>query len=310
MKLRTRIAPTPSGYLHLGNAWSFVLTWLAARSQDGFIHLRIDDLDAARARDEYVEDIFATLDWLGLDWDSGPRSAEEFKLAFSQRQRISRYRAVLEKIRFERDIYACACSREQIRRDAEAVGVVVYPGTCREKGLSLDDAEHAWRYRVPAKGVAARDELGRAFDLYPNRDMGDFVLRQKNGDPSYQLASVTDDEDLNINFIVRGLDLMPSTGAQLSLSRALSWEKLPQARFWHHSLIVDDAGGKLSKSNADAGIREKFSNPKPIFQFFARHLGMDPTGIFSAKDLLPGFRVEKVATMPLRFADFWRENGG
>ena len=312
MKLRTRIAPTPSGYLHLGNAWSFVLTWLAARSQGGKIHLRIDDLDAARYRDEYLEDIFETLHWLGLDWDSGPQSAEEFKVAYSQRLRLVRYQEALDALQAQRKLYACSCSREQIRCDAEAAGLRVYPGTCRDKDLKLDEDNHALRIRI-RDSVKVRDESGKVFDLHPERDMGDVVLRQKNGDPSYQLASVLDDEDAAVNFVVRGLDLMPSTGAQLALAHSLELKTLQQARFWHHALVSDDLGGKLSKSEGAESlraIREKFSEPEILLRFFSRHMGIAADEIRSIHDLISGFRMEKVATMPLKLSDFLRESGG
>ncbi len=308
-RLRTRFAPTPSGYLHLGNAWSFVLTWLAARSQGGSIHLRIDDLDADRFRDEYLEDIFASLLWLGLDYDSGPRNAAEFKAAHSQRHRIHRYQKALEVLAEKKSVYACECSREKIRRAVGDSGV--YPGICRDRGLEFGST--TLRYRIPDGTVRVRDESGGAFALRPDRDMGDFGVRQKNGDPSYQLASVVDDEDMGINFVVRGLDLMPSTGAQLSLSSALGCEGFSQARFWHHDLVLDDAGKKLSKSeNAESlrSLRERFSNPAPLYRFFARYLGADPEKVVSASDLLSGFAMERVSKRPLRLQDFLREGGG
>ena len=313
LKIRTRIAPTPSGYLHLGNAWSFVLTWLAARSEGGDIHLRIDDLDAARFREEYLEDVFASLRWLGLDWDGGPRDAAEFRAVHSQRFRIDRYREVLGAERLQASLYACVCSREQARRDAEKAGrPTLYAGTCRDRGLDLNTEDHALRHRVSKGAVKMRDETGGVSTLHPERDVGDFVVRQKNGDPGYQLASVVDDEDMHINFIVRGFDLMPSTGAQLCLARTLEWQGFPQARFWHHTLVLNDAGEKLSKSEGAESLkalREKFPDPSPIYRFFARYMGMDPRDKFSARDLLAGFRVEKVATMPLKLSEFFRESG-
>jgi len=315
-RLRTRIAPTPSGYLHLGNAWSFVLTWLAARSQGGHVSLRIDDLDAARFREEYLEDIFASLRWLGLDWEGGPQNAAEFKTAYSQRQKLSRYREALSALYASKSVYACRCSREETRRDAEVTGRPgVYAGTCRNQDLDPEGAGVALRFRPSPGGVHMRNEGGGTFELHPHRDVGDFIVRQRNGDPSYQLASVVDDEDLRINFVVRGLDLMPSTGAQLCVAQTLGWESLPKARFWHHVLVLDDAGGKLSKSNLGSkdleslrALREKFPDPAPLYRFFSRHLRIEPEGVASARDLLSGFRMEKVATLPLRLSDFWREN--
>jgi glutamyl-tRNA synthetase len=305
-RLRTRFAPTPSGYLHLGNAWSFVLTWLAARSQGGTVRLRIDDLDGARFRDEYLDDIFDSLRWLGLDWDSGPRDAADFRASHSQRLRAARYEEAVEALRAGGKAYACACSREQLR---QAGGGPIYPGTCRE--LGLDDSGQALRYRMPPGTARARDPEGGAFELHPARDLGDFVLRRRDGAPSYQIASLADDEDAGINFIVRGLDLVPSTGAQLSLAAALGLEGFPQARFWHHALLIDDAGRKLSKSEGAESLRAlrgRLDSPAAVYRFFAAAMG-GPADAATARDLLPGFHWSRVATEPLRLSDFLRSIG-
>jgi glutamyl/glutaminyl-tRNA synthetase len=186
---RTRIAPTPSGFLHAGNAWSFLIAWLWARSRGGSVHLRIDDLDTARMRPEFVEEIFASLSWLGLDWDSGPRDAGEFGARFSQRHRLSEYRGGLEALRdapmvpgdpvrpgqpvgaasvgdgshegtgraYPR-VYPCACSRERARQASLAAGTPgLYAGTCREAGLP-------WA-RAAFPGRAARENEGTGGDL-------------------------------------------------------------------------------------------------------------------------------------------------
>jgi glutamyl/glutaminyl-tRNA synthetase len=305
-RLRTRFAPTPSGYLHLGNAWSFVLTWLAARSQGGTVRLRIDDLDGARFREEYLDDIFESLHWLGLDWDAGPRDAADFKAAHSQRLRTARYEAAVEALRAGGRTYACACSREQLKLAGEGP---VYPGTCRE--LGLEGSGNALRYRMPGGSARARDPEGGAFELHPARDLGDFVLRRRDGAPSYQIASLADDEDAGINFIVRGLDLLPSTGAQLSLAASLGLEGFPQARFWHHALLLDDAGHKLSKSQGAESLRvlrARLDSPAPVYRFFAAALG-GPADAATARDLLPAFHWSRVTTEPLRLPDFLRRLG-
>jgi glutamyl-tRNA synthetase len=317
--LRTRLAPTPSGDLHLGNAWSFVLTWLAARSQQGRVHLRIDDLDAARARDEHLEDIFESLRWLGLDWDSGPRDVAEFRAAYSQRQRLrlDRYQDALEALRARGKLYVCTCSRAQIQADTREAGTgAVYPGTCRPpefsggrggSAVTGTTGEHTLRFHVPGGAVRVRDADGGLFELHPDRAMGDFVIRRRNGDPAYQLASLLDDEDLGVNFVVRGLDLMPSTGAQASLAAALGLTGFAQARFWHHPLVVDDAGEKLSKSRGAESLRAlraRFATPEPVYRWFAAKLGMSEAA--SARDLLPGFGPHRAPSHPLRLSDFWR----
>jgi glutamyl-tRNA synthetase len=314
--LKTRIAPTPSGALHLGNAWSFVLTWLKARSENGRIHLRIDDLDAARFRAEHLDDIFASLRWLGLDWDTGPRDTAEFHAAFSQRLKLERYGQAMDQLRTAGHTYLCTCSREQIRQNATDSGrpPFVYPGTCRNKPPSEagePGGPAAWRYRVPAGPARARDAAGGAFDLHPDRDLGDIVLRQKNGDPSYHLASVADDEDAGINFVVRGLDLLPSTGAQITLASALGYETFPRARFWHHALILGDDGVKLSKSQGAESLRSlraRFAaageGPAPVYRFFGAALGLPRAAC--ARDLLEGFDVARVPVQPLYLSDFFQ----
>jgi glutamyl/glutaminyl-tRNA synthetase len=318
---RTRFAPTPSGYLHLGNAWSLALTWLLARSRGGSIHLRIDDLDAARLRGEYLADIFASLEWLGLDWDSGPRDPADFLARHSQRLRLDRYRAALERLLEARAadgrsaVYACACSREQARTAGRAAGTGgLYPGTCRGKGLDPHAPGTHLRRRVgPEETVEVRDLAAGTLRLFPGREMGDFVLRQKNGDPAYQLASVVDDEDLGINLVVRGRDLLPSTGAQLILARRLGAAGFPAAEFLHHDLLVSGEGGeKLSKSGGGAppgasilvSLREVPHARERLYGHFGRLLGMDPVACRGPADLLAGFSPARIPQGPIRWEEF------
>ncbi len=311
MKLHTRIAPTPSGLLHIGNAWSFTLTWLAARATGGSVRLRIDDLDAARAQDEYLKDIFASLQWLGLDWDAGPHSVAAFKATESQRLRLNEYRGAVDVLKSNGHLYACACSRAKIRASGP-----LYPGTCRDLGLEGEGVpDRAWRFRVPAEPVLMRDADGGASKLYPARDLGDFVVVRRDGEPAYQVASVVDDQAHGVNFVVRGLDLMPSTGAQLALAAALGHSTFSATRFWHHALILDDEDAKLSKSRGSeslAALRARYADPSPVFRWFALALGHTPEAaraVRTATDLLAGFTPARVSTQPLHLSDFWRSLG-
>jgi glutamyl-tRNA synthetase len=309
IKLHTRIAPTPSGLLHLGNAWSFTLTWLAARATGGTLRLRIDDLDAARAQDEYLEDIFASLRWLGLDYDAGPRDAAGFKAMDSQRLRFDDYRAAAAALHEGGHLYACACSRARDRESGP-----LYPGTCRDLGLVAAEG-HALRFRLSPAPVAARDADGGVSSLHPAQTMGDFVVVRRDGEPAYQLASVVDDTAHGVNFVVRGLDLIPSTGAQLALAAALDPSGLggfASTRFWHHPLILDDREEKLSKSRGAeslAALRARFADPAPVFRWFAGALGLPPEtarAVRTARDLLPGFTPARVPSRPLHLSDFRR----
>jgi len=268
------------------------------------VPLRTDDLDAARAQDEYLEDIFASLRWLGLDWDAGPRDLADFKAAHSQQSRLDRYRAAVDILKGNGRAYACSCTRSQLRASGP-----VYPGVCREAGHSFDAPDHAVRFRIPGGPVVMRDRDGGATSLHPARDMGDFVVQRRDGEAAYQVASVVDDAAHGVNFVVRGLDLMPSTGAQLALAEALGLPEFGAARFWHHPLVLDDTGSKLSKSRGAeslAALRERFDDPAPLFRWFAHALGLPWRDVRTVRDLLPGFDPARVGDAPRYLSDFRR----
>ena len=344
---RTRFAPTPSGYLHLGNAWSFVLTWLLARGGGGQIHLRIDDLDAARLRPADLEDVFASLRWLGLDWDGGPRDPADFLARHSQRLRLPAYREALARLAASGAVYACTCSRQQVRSAAAAAGTPgAYPGTCRELGRDLATPGAAWRLALaPGDEVVVRDLVSgevraAARAARPEAASGerhlaldDVVVRQRNGDPSYHLASVVDDDALGIDLVVRGRDLLPSTAIQLALARRLGATAFLGAAFVHHGLVVtaeavaaaaaEEPGrrgdlAKLSKSAGDrpraAGdgesgraslraLRERHGTPARLYAAFARLLGLEPAGRERVDDLLDGFAADRIPAGPIRWEE-------
>lgn len=250
--MRTRIAPTPSGHLHAGNGTAFVATWKIARSVGAKLLLRIDDLDAERVRPVYVEDIFETLRWLGIHWDEGPKNANDLREHWSQHLRLARYGALIDRLREGGHLYACDCSRAVI---AQRGGSTEYDGHCRERGLDLDLPDVAWRLRLP-KGETV------AMHIWPNDllqelplDQPDPVIRQRNGRPAYQTASLSDDVDFGIDLIVRGADLLPSTLIQLHLARVLDLKAFTETRFLHHPLITDALGGKLSKSHGAGSLK-------------------------------------------------------
>lgn len=309
----TRIAPTPSGLLHAGNAWSFLIAWLCARSRGGAVHLRIDDLDAARSRREYLDDIFASLAWLGLDWDTGPRDAGEFLGDWSQRLRLAEYRAALETLRDGRAVYPCACGREQVRRDAAAAGFPGrYAGTCRHAALDASLAAFPGeaarpgearggslplRARVPSNAQVTLAIFGGGSEiLAPGRETGDFVVWRKDGLPAYQLASVVDDEALGIDCVVRGSDLRPSSGVQVWLAERIGAGAFPNAAFLHHPLLLGPGGGKLSKSAGSESLRalRERGGPQALLRGFAAWMGMDPAGVGGVRDLLAGFAPERL----------------
>jgi glutamyl/glutaminyl-tRNA synthetase len=292
--IKTRLAPTPSGFLHLGNGASFVATWALARACGGSILLRIDDLDAERMRLEYVEDIFKTLDWLGLDWDEGAFSVEDFSNNWSQHLRLEAYEKALKDLKQTGDLYTCNCSRKDIRL-ASTNGL--YPNTCRNKRLSNSEntvnyeKNMAWRIVVEANKTVNFNNLEKipplsiltnfdqnidTFSVNLTQTMGDFIVRQKNGLPSYQLASLVDDGLFGINFIMRGQDLLHSTAAQIFLAEKLNHASFLTTTFWHHPLLTDTQGVKLSKSEGATSLldfRERNNSAAIVVRQAATWLG-------------------------------------
>ncbi len=276
--LKTRLAPTPSGLLHPGNGLSFVFTWVLARAARGRILLRIDDLDEGRRREEYVEDIFYTLEWLGIDYDEGPSGPEDFFSRWSQHRRLDLYHQALARLADARKCYACVCSRADVARLAGPGGL--YPGTCREAGLPLDHPETAWRMRMPKGGAELSCATwGGGELLLDAAQMGDFIVKQKNGLPAYQVASVVDDLYFGVNAIVRGIDLLPSTAAQLFLARQLGLADFDHIRFVHHGLLTEANGEKMSKSKGAGSLRawrEAGRSPSVLYRQAGAWLGAPP----------------------------------
>lgn len=250
---RTRIAPTPSGYLHLGNVLSFVITAAWARKTGAAILLRIDDLDRERYQPHYVQDIFDTLHFLDIPWDEGPRDLAGFERHHSQVHRLPLYTAALQSLRENGYVYACTCSRSTLQ--ATAINNV-YPGACRNKNYSLDANNVNWRLRTDNNRDARIRALtqGTITTALP-ASMQDFVVKKKDGFPAYQLTSVVDDGHFGVDLIVRGADLWPSTIAQHYLASCLPGHHFNTIHFFHHALLTGRDGAKLSKSAGDTSIQ-------------------------------------------------------
>jgi glutamyl/glutaminyl-tRNA synthetase len=287
---RTRIAPTPSGFLHIGNIFSFSLTAGLARRHGASILLRIDDLDRERFSRDFLEDIFDTLRFLEIPWDEGPVDADDFERRWSQVRRLSLYSGALERLRSSGLVFACSCSRAELAR---AGGDGGYAGTCRERGLSLDGAEMSWRLRTGGLSMAGDGLSGAPGGLSTGTgeragmelpaEMRDFVVRKKNGFPAYQLSSVVDDLHFGVDLVVRGEDLRASTLAQLCLADVLAAAGMDEAadfgrvRFIHHPLLMAADGEKLSKSAGATSIqylRKQGLSPAEVFTLIARAAGL------------------------------------
>jgi glutamyl/glutaminyl-tRNA synthetase len=270
---KTRIAPTPSGFLHLGNVLSFSITAALAKKHGTKILLRIDDLDQARANDQYLQDIFDTLNFLEIPWDEGPRDVSEFKNNYSQVHRMALYNGTLEDLRARGRIFACTCSRQQLRGNTIC--------NCLDKKIPLNEKDANWRLITDDQGeLSITDYSGQITRAVLPSDMHNFIVRRKDGLPSYQLASVVDDLYYGVDLIVRGQDLWPSTLAQQELANALHKSDFHDITFYHHALITEPDGKKLSKSEGATSVkylREEGKSQTDIYTAIAVMLGINET---------------------------------
>ena len=272
---RGRLAPSPTGYLHIGHARTFATGWRRARQAGGALVMRMEDLDRERSKAHYAAGALEDLRWLGIDWDEGPDVGGAFG-PYAQSQRGDVYLAAWKRLREGGFIYPCRCSRKDLAaavsaphedtgRGQDAEDEPVYPGTCRPSHTGEGVFEIAgemgdgpsgmnWRFRVPDGDVVAFEDL----NLGPQRfvagvDFGDFLVWRRDGVPSYQLACVADDAAMRITEVVRGADLLKSTARQILLNRALGWA---DPKWFHCELSVDEHGRRLAKRHDALSIRE------------------------------------------------------
>lgn len=258
MIARTRIAPTPSGFLHAGNALNFLLTQALATRIGARLRLRIDDLDRERVRPEYVQDIFDTLRWLGIAWEDGPVDAADHHAHHAQQLRLSAYMSLLDRLKERGFLYACTCSRTQavVQGSGSRCGA-----DCTTGRISFDDAAANWRLRVPEGARAGLlDWSGARVEVDVHTAIGHPVLLQRGVEgrpprPAYQIASLSDDLTHGTTHVVRGMDLLASSACQWYLAYLLSEEAFLAVRFHHHALALDANGEKLSKSAGATSVR-------------------------------------------------------
>ena len=256
----TRFAPAPTGYLHLGHVVNALHVWGIAHAHGGQVLLRIEDHDQLRSRSEFELAIRDDLDWLGLVSDTKPIArARDATVGHRQSDNRARYDFVLRNLSSRNLEYGCTCTRKEI---AAVTGDVFgqesrYPGTCAHVQPPHSDAI-ARRFRVSQQAEVFNDlRLGRQVQE-PEKQCGDFLLRDRNNNFTYQFCVTVDDWDQNVDVVIRGDDLLASTGRQLQLARALGRTSIPH--FLHHALLHRDDGLKLSKSLGDTGIRELRAN--------------------------------------------------
>lgn len=273
---KTRIAPTPSGFLHLGNALSFAITAALAKKCNASVLLRIDDLDRERANKIYVQDIFDTLHFLQVPWQEGPKNMQEYENEYSQMYRLDLYQLTLTQLAAENKVFACTCTRAQVQNNN---GDNAYPGTCRDKKIPLDTPNVNWRLRTDHSTVlSVKTWPGPVIETTLPLSMQDFVVRKKDGFPAYQLASVTDDIHYGVDLIIRGEDLWDSTLAQHYLAIQTGATAFLNSCFYHHPLLTGTGGIKLSKSAGSTSIqylRKQGKKPEEIYRMIAGMPGME-----------------------------------
>ncbi len=249
----TRLAPSPTGALHLGNARTFLLTWLHARHAGGTILLRIDDLDGPRTKKGREQQAIEDLAWLGLDWD---RPEETLR----QSERAAAYDDAIDRLLDAGLAYPCICTRSEIAGAASAPHGPEgprYPGTCRgrfatpEEAASATGLAPALRFAAPDGDVTFVDRLFDTQTFSPAAETGDFPIRKRDGTAAYQLATVVDDAATNVDLVIRGADLLPSTARQIQLIDALA---LTRPDYLHLPLVVGPDGRRLAKRHGDTRL--------------------------------------------------------
>jgi glutamyl/glutaminyl-tRNA synthetase len=256
---RGRLAPSPTGLLHIGHACTF---WIAAKrsaEHRGTLILRDEDLDPQRSRPEFARAMLEDLHWLGIQWTEGPDCGGPYA-PYAQSQRRDFYLEAWKKLRDQAFIYPCTCSRKDVAQSAAAPNDVddelLYPGTCRGRADAAKFSAPAgvnWRFRVPDDETVEFNDLHLGQQRYiSGKDFGDFLIWRRDDVPAYQLAVVIDDAAMGITEVVRGADLLKSTARQTLLCRGL---KLPIPRHYHCDLVRDESGVRLAKRHDALSIR-------------------------------------------------------
>ncbi len=270
---KTRIAPTPSGFLHLGNILSFSITAALAKENGANILLRIDDLDQPRVNKDYLQDIFDTLNFLEIPWDEGPKDIKEFKADYSQRHRMAAYQDAIDQLIDHKLVFACTCSRKQLNAGQSC--------NCISRKIPMDEKNASLRLITDnTTEQKIKDYNGQTIRAALPVEMHNFVVRRKDGLPAYQLTSVVDDLFYGVDLVARGQDLWPSTLAQHQLASALGQSSFGDVTFYHHPLLMETSGKKLSKSAGATSVRylhESGKTPTDIYKLIGDMLGVEET---------------------------------
>ena len=311
--VRTRIAPAPSGSIHVGNARTALYNWLFARKNGGTFILRVEDTDAKRATDEAYAAVIEDLRWLGLEWDEGPEVGGDLG-PYRQSERLERYDATAQQLVAGGHAYRCYCTAEELaeRRKSAMVERKTpgYDGRCRRlsdderAAFEAEGREFAVRFAVPPERTITFEDKVRGPISTETKQIPDFVIQRSDGSPTYMLAAAVDDALMNVTHIIRGEDLIAATPRQLLLREAMAVADVPE--FAHLPLLVDEKGKPLSKRWGDVAVsayREQGYLPEAMVNYLAL-LGWsydDHTNVFSIEELVEKFSLERVGKNPAAF---------
>ncbi len=296
-----RLAPSPTGLLHLGHARTFLLAYWQSRARGGRLLMRLEDLDGPRAQARFADATLEDLAWLGLDWDGAP---------LLQSTELGRLNQAVAALIESGKAYPCVCSRTDVRNAQSAPHAGAseprYPGTCRGLYASFEEAERksgraaGARLIVPEGSITIVDGVAGSSDWDVARDVGDFLIAKRDKAPAYQLAVVVDDAAQGVTEVLRGDDLLPSAARQWHVQRALD---LPHPSWFHVPLVTDEHGRRLAKREADLGLAELRaggSDPRAIVAWVAQSAGIDVAGRVTAREVTPYFELARLARAPLR----------
>ncbi|WP_457677007.1 glutamate--tRNA ligase [Thiolapillus sp.] len=296
MTVRTRFAPSPTGYLHVGGARTALFSWLYARKHGGQFILRIEDTDRERSTQESVNAILEGMTWLGLEYDEGP---------FYQTHRFDRYNEVIDRLLEKGLAYRCDCSKERLDelREEQMKRKVKprYDGFCRHREIDPNQP-HVIRFRNPDSGAVVFDDLVRGRISVANEELDDLIIRRSDGSPTYNLTVVVDDADMNITHVIRGDDHINNTPRQINLLQAL---ELPVPRYGHLPMILGDDGARLSKRHGAVSVMQYMEDgflPEALLNYLVR-LGWShgDQEIFSVDEMIQLFELEEVNKAPSAF---------
>ncbi len=290
MTVRTRFAPSPTGYLHVGGARTALFSWLYAKKTNGQFVLRIEDTDRERSTEESVQAIFDGMEWLGLAHDEGP---------FFQTDRFPRYLEIIQQLLDQGDAYHCYCSAEEVEavREEQRANKEKprYSGKCRHRNDAVEGVSPVVRFKNPEQGEVVFDDLVRGSITISNTELDDLIIARSDGTPTYNLTVVVDDLDMNMTHIIRGDDHINNTPRQINIMRALG-AKIPQ--FAHVPMILGDDGARLSKRHGAVSVmqyRDDGFLPEALLNYLVR-LGWShgDQELFSIEQMIELFDIKDV----------------